>query len=338
MNTSVRHLMDLVEGMWASKTLAAAQELKLFPLLAGRDGVDAAELAALLSIDHRPADMLLTACASLGLLDKREGRYVNSPLADRFLIPGKPFYFGSFIEMIDGRDYPGWMRIVEALRKNGPTVYDADVQETPFDPSDTAMVASFWHGMHSFSCVAAAELAGTIDFSGVRRVLDVGGGGAAYDIELCRAYPGLSATVFDLPFVCDLTRAQVAKDGYADRIRFVAGDFLSEDELPGGHDMIILSMIMHDWPEDQNRRLLRKCHDALEPGGKVLIRELIVDDERTGPRSAALMSMVMLMETFGRNYTEGEYRAWLDEAGFRDVHVVALDAPSANGVVIGYKR
>jgi 3-hydroxy-5-methyl-1-naphthoate 3-O-methyltransferase len=97
-------------------------------------------------------------------------------------------------------------------------------------------------------------------------------------------------------------------------------------------------MILHDWEEPAGRALLRKCHEALAPGGVVLIVELLVSDDRTGPRDAALMSMVMLVESFGMNYTAGGYRSWLAESGFRDVQVLPLQAPGANGVVVGYKR
>ena len=72
-------------------------------------------------------------------------------------------------------------------------------------------------------------------------------------------------------------------------------------------------------------------------GGAVVISELLVNDEKTGPAPAALMSLNMLIETEGRNYTPAEYSAWLEEAGFRHIETVWFDAPAANGAVIGRK-
>jgi hypothetical protein len=105
----------------------------------------------------------------------------------------------------------------------------------------------------------------------------------------------------------------------------------------GGQDAILLSMILHDWDVPDCERLLRSCFDALSPGGCLLISELLVADTKDGPVDAALMSLAMLVETFGRNYTGAEYSSWLTEAGFVDVEVRPLTAPAANGVVIGRK-
>ena len=101
--------------------------------------------------------------------------------------------------------------------------------------------------------------------------------------------------------------------------------------------MHLLSMILHDWDEAKNRALLRRSFEALPSGGAVVISELLVNDEKTGPAPAALMSLNMLIETEGRNYTPAEYSAWLEEAGFRHIETVWFDAPGANGAVIGRK-
>ena len=100
-------LMQLATGFWAFKTLAAAHELDLFSRLSGTTGTTAGGLAEALAIEERPAEMLLTGCAALGLLVKNDGRYVNSPLAEEFLVRGKPYYFGGFVQMLDQRLYPG---------------------------------------------------------------------------------------------------------------------------------------------------------------------------------------------------------------------------------------
>jgi hypothetical protein len=100
----------------------------------------------------------------------------------------------------------------------------------------------------------------------------------------------------------------------------------------------LLSMIMHDWSEENNRMILRKCYDALPSGGAVVISELLVNDEKTGPPPAALMSLNMLIETRGgRNYTAAEYEGWLSDTGFHQLHAVMFDAAGANGAVLGFK-
>ena len=177
-----------------------------------------------------------------------------------------------------------------------------------------------------------------VDFGGFRKLLDVGGGSGAYDIELCTRYPNLSATVYDLPFVTEMGARNVAEAGLSGRIATHPGDFFRDPKFPADHDVILLSMIMHDWSEADDRAILRKCYEALPAGGAVVISELLVNDEKTGPAPAALMSLNMLIETVGgRNYTPAEYRAWINDAGFHDIRVVWFEAAGANGAVIGYK-
>jgi hypothetical protein len=329
--------MQLTTGFWAFKTLAAAHELDLFSRLSGTTGTTAGALAEALAIDERPAEMLLTGCAALGLLEKNDGRYLNSPVAEEFLVRGKPYYFGGWVQMLDQRLYPGWGRLAEAIRTNRPTTWDPDGQSSLFDGEDPRLLEVFWEAMHSLSTLTARALGQAIDLSGARRLLDVGGGSAAFDIELCRLYPDLTATVYELPKVADIAAGKIEDAGLRARIGTVAGDFFTHSSLPGGHDTILLSMILHDWVENRCRAILQKCWAALPSGGQVIIAELLVNDARTGPPAAALMSLNMLVETEGRNYTPAEYSAWLGDLGFQDVRTVWFEAVGANGAVIGRK-
>lgn len=335
--TSPAPLMQLATGFWASKTLAAAHELDLFSRLSGTAGTTVAELADSLGIEQRPSELLLTGCAALGLLEGSDGRYVNSALAEEYLVRGKPYYFGGFVQMLDQRLYDGWGRLTEAIRTNRPTTWDPDRHGSLFETADPVVMAGFWEAMHSLSTSTARALAGAVDLGSAARLLDVGGGSAAYDIELCKHYPDLRATVFELSAVTDIAAQKIKEAGLSDRISTVDGDFFADPELPPGHDVVLLSMIMHDWSEEHDRVILRKCWQALPSGGRVVIAELLVDDEKTGPADAALMSLNMLIETEGRNYTAAEYTSWLHDAGFRDIRTVPLDSPGANGAVVGTK-
>lgn len=331
-------LMQLATAFWAFKTLAAAHELDLFTRVSTSGGISPPELSQHLGIEARPAEMLLTGCAALGLLEKDGARYRNSPLAEKFLVRGTPYYFGGFVEMLDKRLYPGWGKLLEAVRTNRPTTWDPDRQKSLFEAEDPAMLATFWEAMHSLSTFTARVLGEAIDFSSFTRLLDVGGGSAAFDIELCRQYPRLRATVYDLPFVTGIAAEKVAAAGLQDRITMARGDFFADPSYPSGHDVILLSMIMHDWDEARDREILRKCYQALPSGGAVIISELLVNDAKSGPAPAALMSLNMLIETEGgRNYSPAEYSAWLDALGFRDIRTAWFEAAGANGAVIGYK-
>jgi 3-hydroxy-5-methyl-1-naphthoate 3-O-methyltransferase len=330
-------LMELATGFWSFKTLASAYELGLFEQLSGTSGTTAGELAEHLGIEERPAEMLLTGCAALGLLHKQNGRYVNSPLSDEYLVPGKPNHFGGLVTMFDRRLYAGWGELTQAIRTNRPTTWDPEHQRSIFDNADPDMLATFWEAMHALSTQTGQALGAAFDLGGFRRLLDVGGGSGAFDIVLCQHYPDLTATVYDLEFVADIAAGYVKDAGLSDRITATAGDFFADASFPAGHDLHLFSMIMHDWDEERDRLLLRKSFEALDPGGAVVICELLVNDDKTGPAPAALMSLNMLIETAGRNYTAAEYSDWLTDIGFVDPQVVPFEAPGANAVVTARK-
>ncbi|WP_245173390.1 acetylserotonin O-methyltransferase [Streptomyces aureus] len=331
-------LMELTTGFWRFKVLAAAVDLGLFSVLSRSGALDAPTLGRELGLHPRPARMLLACCTALGLLIREDGRHRNAPIAEEFLVEGRPHYFGGFVRYSDRHGYAGWGRLQEAVRDNRPTTWDPDLQESAFVTADPEILDGFWEAMFTLSSFTAQALSGAYDFTAHRRLLDVGGGTGAFPVGLCRRHPHLGATVLDLPHITEMTRAKVAALGLADRIGTHDGDFLSAEPLPPGHDVILLSMILHDWDEATGRRLLEKCHAALPDGGAVIICELVLDDDETGPAPAALMGLNMLVETrSGHNYTYGEYRRWLTEAGFTDISVAPLDAAGANAALIACK-
>jgi len=125
----------------------------------------------------------------------------------------------------------------------------------------------------------------------------------------------------------------VAEHGLSDRLRFVSGDVLADPVPPA--DVVILGAVLHIWGPDDQRLVLRKVHDALPPGGAVIVREQFIDDDRTAA-PGLLMSLTMLLNTdAGRNFTVAECQQWLREEGFRDFSVAPLDGP--NSAVIALK-
>ena len=339
MNQSVTPipLMELTSGVYSFKALALACDLNLFTDLAGGQSMTTAEFADRHSLQQRPAELLLTACTAVGLLRlDADGAYHNTPVSEEFLVRGKPTYFGGWVTVVDRHEYPAYLKLADSLRGNHPTTWDPERQESLFAPDDPVMTEHFWNGMHSLSAYTAHLLAEALDFTPIHRLLDVGGGGAAYDIELCKRHPHLRATIFDLPFVCDLTRPRVADAKLEDRISFAVGDFFT-DALPTGHDALLLSNILHDWGEDDVRKILATCAAALPTNGLLLICESFVDDSKQGPPLAALMSLNMLVETWGRNYTADEYSTWMRGVGLEPQGVTPFEGLGANGVLVARK-
>jgi hypothetical protein len=330
--------MQIGTGFWAASTLATAVEIDLFSRIDRAGGLTREQAAKELGFEDRPTDLFLAGCASLGLLDKDGESYVNTALAETFLIPGRPGYFGGFIRYIN-RDYTAWHKLGTALSTNSPTAWDPRTQDHPFAAEDPVILNLFWEAMHSLSVFTGRAIAGALPELGkFRALMDVGGGSGVIPIEVCRAFPALRATVYDLPFVCDIAAGKIEDAGMSTRIATAPGDFLADQSLPSGHDVILLSSILHNWNEETDRSLLAKCFAALPSGGALIISEILLNDQRTGPAEAALMGLTMLVGTKGgKNYSGSEYTTWLSETGFENIRVVPCESAGTNGTIIGYK-
>lgn len=327
--------MQILSGVYAAKTLAAAVELDLFSKISGR-GTTFEEAGEILALKPRPAEMLLSGCASLGLLKRRKGRFYNSALAEKFLVRGKDEYFGDMVRMVDQRAYLPWLHVTTALKTDRaltwgdhPGLFEA----LSANPDSQRL---FTEAMHSVSVNSGRAMAEAFDFAPYRRLLDIGGGSGAYCIEAARRHPHLKAAVFDIAPALEIANEKIAQAGLSDRVETIPGDFFGED-LPRDADVALLSMILHDWGPEKNLGILRKAYEALPAGGVVIVSELMMDDDKTGPASAALMSLTMLIEAEGRNYTWSEYTEWLEQVGFRNIERIPIQSPGANGLLIGHK-
>jgi SAM-dependent methyltransferase len=160
------------------------------------------------------------------------------------------------------------------------------------------------------------------DFTGVERLVDVGGGNGTFLGLLLDRYPDLQCVLFDLPPVIE--RGAPAVAGNADRCELVAGDFF--DSLPPGADAYLLSHVIHDWDEDRAPAVLRNCREAMNPDGRLLLVEMVIPpgDE---PHPGKMLDLVMMSLTGGMERSEAEYRELLDRAGLRLTQVIPTRSP-----------
>ena len=163
---------------------------------------------------------------------------------------------------------------------------------------------------------AGKSLVARYDFSPYRSLVDVAGGSGGLAIAITEARANIQATVVDLPSTVPLTRQYVEAAGASQRVEVKAGNVV-EAPFSGSYDVAVLRSFIQVLSVDHAKRALRQVSHSMEPGGTLFILGTILDDSRLGP-SYAVSSNLHYLNIYdeGRAYTEGEYRAWLEEAGF----------------------
>ena len=305
-------LMKIATGFRPAKILMVATELGVFDHLETPQNVD--QVAAKIQADPRATGILLNALAALGLVHKEGERFHNSEAASLFLVPGKDNYRGAILRHLD-HTWGGWSDLRETVVKGSPPEREPEKWLDRHDETEAEWMRQFIWGMHALARDLAPQVLEKLDLTGVRRVLDLGGGPATYAIAFAQAYPDLKATVFDLPGPIEIARENIAKHGLNPRIDTLAGNFL-KDGIGSGYDFIWISQILHSHDEDQCRLIIEKSLQALNPGGQMAIQDFFLNDDGISPLEAAMFSVHMLAVTpKGRSYQYREAANWMTEAG-----------------------
>ena len=328
-------ILQIGMGFWASKALLSAVELGLFTLLAEAPQ-DAEALSARLGLHQRSARDFLDALVALGMLDRQDGRYCNTPATGVFLDRAKPSYIGGLLEMANSRLWTSWGALTEALRSGQP---QGDVKGAGDDLfamlyADPAKLEGFLRAMTGVSLPTAHALAQAFPWGEVGSFVDIGCAQGGLTCVIAAAHPHLKGIGFDLPAVGPVFERYVAGKGLAGQLRFEAGSFF-ERGLPQA-DVIVMGHILHDWDLEQKRLLVAKAYEALPPGGRFIAYDAIIDDDRRHNAFGLLMSLNMLVETPGGfDYTAADCIGWMRAAGFSDARHQALDGP--NSMVVATK-
>lgn len=303
-----------------SAALCVAVRAGLFDWLAGEGaGADEDAVGARTGWSPRGVHAMVSALAAMGLVERRPGGLFAADDAAAYLTRGTPGSLWGLVDM-EVENFLSPAALLDALERDDASVYGgADPWEA--HEADPARARAFTAAMHSVSerpAAGVAERADLAGVAGVARLLDVGGGSGALSIALCRAHPELRATLYDIAAVRPLAEEYVAAAGLADRIDVAVGDMFGPP-LPGGHDAVLYSQILHDWGFAKGADLLARAHAALPPGGRVLVHEKLVEDDRDAPLANALVHLDMLVWTEGQQYTLRRLTEMLTAAGFVDV-------------------
>ena len=308
-------IRQFASSFQTSRILLSGVELDLFTNI-DKSGITSNQLATNLNLDLHACERLLNALVSLGFLSKQNQLFSNTEDSFNFLSRKSPHYLGGL--MHSNHLWNTWSHLTEVV-KTGVSAHPAEINERGEE-----WLVSFISAMHDRAIKQAPQQLANLDLSGVNSLLDIGGGSGAYSMEFIRKKPELKATVFDLPNVVPITKGFIEKEGFSGKIKTYTGDY-TKDDLPNGFDLVFLSAIIHSNPLEINQQLVKKCFDALNHGGKIIIQDWIMNNDRTQPTSGAIFAINMLVGTeAGDCFTEQEVAEMFSAAGFKNVSRVEL--------------
>jgi predicted O-methyltransferase YrrM len=318
-------LLEVSGSYWRACTLHAGVKLDLFSRIEAGD-ISAGEIAESVGLDVRGVTVLLNALAAMGLIEKTGSRYTNTAASKALLVKGSPQYIG-YMLMHHHHLVEAWSRLDQAVRSGKP------VRER--GALDDEERESFLMGMFNMAMGIAPHLAGEVDLSGKKSLLDLGGGPGTYAIHFCLANPELKATVSDLSSTQPFAEKTISGFGLSGRIGFVPCDYL-KDDIRGTYDVAWLSHILHGEGPDECQMIIKKAVSSLKDGGLMLIHDFILNDTSDGPLFPAIFSLNMLVNTDkGRSYTESQIKEMMTKAGLMNIKRLPFKGPNESGIISG---
>jgi SAM-dependent methyltransferase len=254
-------------GAQAFRAVCVAVKLGAFETLSG-DGLTAAEAARRIEADERGTTLLLEALEALGYVEKRHGRFVNTPMTVKWLLRESPTTLAGGIPFFESMVFDRWSHLDESIRLGKPAIPGSEWLDQ--HPGGYRI---YEEGMMAGARMTADEIVARVKLPATaRRLLDVGGGHGLYSVKFCQRYPDLSGTVFDLPQALEVARETIAVEKMGDRVTVREGDYWIDD-IGTGFDVVLLFNVIHAHLPDRNVELLCKLWGALKDGGLIVVME-----------------------------------------------------------------
>jgi SAM-dependent methyltransferase len=322
-------------GFWRTKTLLAAHELDVAGRLGGAT-LTVTELTERLGIHPRGAQDFFDALAALDVLERGPRGYTATASARAYLDAARPAtYMGAPLRTVDARLNDLSSDLVAALRSGQPSYGGTDDGQRGYAElyATPETVAAFASLMTAASMGATMALAERFPWDRHQVMADLGCAEGALCAHTLAAWPHLRAIAFDLPALRPCVRRYARQHGVADRLRFVGGDFFT-DPLPEA-DVLVLGHVLHNWGASRRQLLLARAHEALRPGGALIVYDWTIDRDGGDPYGL-FMSLTMLMTTpAGACYSPAECERWLRQAGFAGTETARLDGPVT--MIVGHR-
>ncbi len=304
----------MASGFQSAKIILTANELGIFKLLAEK-GLSVDDVSEALKLDRESCAMLLGALAGLKLVEYKRGRFHDAPDVKKYLGEDSDEGLSCILNHMNHL-YESWGNL-DAVVKKGR----GKIKSPSKLLSDRKINRDFICGMFEIGYPTARKFAEEVDFSGVRKFADIGGGPGVYPIAIGKKHEEINFVLADYPNTIKVARGYVKKYGMGGRVKLVDCPFFDAGELNigDGFDMALLSQVLHAAPDEKAKSLLKKVFRILRPGGRVVINENALNDDALSPSPPLVFAINMLVQNAGRVFKVSELRSWLKESGFRKI-------------------
>ncbi len=319
-------LLDLVTSRWISDAILVVTRLGV-PETLEHGPKSVADIARAVGADEHALYRVMRALARERVFKEQPQRTFELNDLSRPLLRSDPGSMRNMVGMIGASWLQRvWARLEDSVRTGDEIFtkvhhgkdlwsYLAENKEDR-EEFDRAMAETAREVVHT--------VASCYDFSRFATVVDVGGGVGELLSGILQRYPSVRGVLYDMVQPISLAPAVLARHGVADRVEIIEGNHL--EWVPKGKDAYVLKSILHGRSDEVSRGLIARCADAMNPGGRVLLIEMVVPEEGA---YMPFFDLQLLILSHGRCRTRSEFAALFSGAGMQLEEVVDLPGPAS---------
>jgi hypothetical protein len=317
-------LFQLASAYWISQAIYVAAKLGIADILKHGER-SSSQIAVATGADESCISRLMRALCVVGIFRTNgEGRFALTALGKplRSSVPGS---LRAMVITLGEVHYAAWAHLLESV-KTGASAFPHAFGAEMFDylGREKADGTAFNRAMTDYSALSSCAVLLSYDFSGIRSIVDVGGGCGKLLTSILLMYPSMRGTLFDIRPVIAAAEESLKAHSCRERCTMVSGSFL--ESVPCDFDAYVLSSVIHDWDDERAINILANCRRSMGQQSKVLLVEFIVP--AAGEKSfSKLLDLNMLVMNGGRERTESEYRRLFDAAGLRMTRIIPTLSP-----------
>jgi len=327
-------IFSVIQSYQRTFVLKAAVELGVFTVI-GQGKQTAAEIAAACGASQRGIRILCDALTANNLLLKSGNNYSLPPDTALFLDSRSPAYFGHALKfLLHPSQIDSMAHLAEAVKKGGATEGNSTL--SPEDPVWEEFARGMAPLMKPFAEAIANVLEPHLAGKPAPKILDIAAGHGIFGISVAQRVPAAQVYAADWANVLPAAKENAARFGLAERYHLIPGDAFTVD-FGSGYEAVLLTNFLHHFSPERNVILLRKCAQALNPGGQVVILEFVPNEDRVSPFGPAMFSTTMLSTTpEGDAYTFRELSEMCRNAGLARTQLIAVE-PTPESLVVAEK-